>query len=141
MLFRRYVNMDYIFVNAMRESLVVNKVVSYDIACQWAGGLLERISKFPDHVQIALPKGSIIYAIPKLHWGSHIRLGHSQYSLNYLVGAGRNDGEGIERRWWSIAAAVGITRGMGPGSRQGIYEDLWGYSNWRKIVDLGKSYH
>ncbi len=64
--------MDYIFVCAMREYLVVNKLVSYDIACQWAGGLLERIAKFPSHIQIPIPEGSISYVIPKLHYGSHI---------------------------------------------------------------------
>ncbi len=136
----RYVNMDYIFVCAMREYLVVNKLVSYDIACQWAGGLLDRIAKFPSHIQIPIPEGSISYVIPKLHYGSHIREGHSPYSLNYRLGAARTDGEGIERRWWWIQPMASSTKVMGPGGRQGCLEDQWGYSNWRKIVDMGEYY-
>ncbi|KAI9070330.1 hypothetical protein FKP32DRAFT_1558146, partial [Trametes sanguinea] len=132
----RYVNMDYIFVSAMREYLFVNKIVSYDIACQWSKSILERISKFPSHVQIPIPKGSISYVIPKLHFRSHIQQGHSPYSLNYLRGAGRTDGEGVERRWWDIQPIAASTKVMGPGQRQGVLEDHWGYANWRKRADM-----
>lgn len=132
----RYINMDYIFVCAMKEYLVVNKLVSYDIACQWSKSLLERIAKFPDHIQINVPEGSLSYAIPKLHIQSHIREGHSPYSLNYRKGVGRTDGEGPERRWWDIQPAAASTKVMGPGQRQGVLEDYWGYANWRKKVEL-----
>ncbi|KAH9855406.1 hypothetical protein C2E23DRAFT_724163 [Lenzites betulinus] len=132
----RYVNMDYIFVSAMREYLVVNKLVTYDIACQWSKNLLERIASFPPGVQINIPEGSIMYAIPKLHFQSHIQEGHSPYSLNYRVGCARNDGEGIERRWWDIQPITSSTKMMGPGQRQGVLEDHLGYGNWRKLVEL-----
>ncbi|KAJ2971268.1 hypothetical protein NUW54_g12541 [Trametes sanguinea] len=132
----RYINMDYIFVSAMREHLVTNKIVSYDIACQWSQSLLERIAKFPPHVQIDIPQSSISYVIPKLHFRSHIQQGHSPYSLNYLRGAGRTDGEGIERRWWDIQPIAASTKVMGPGQRQGVLEDHWGYANWRKRADM-----
>ncbi|KAI9056575.1 hypothetical protein FKP32DRAFT_1616036 [Trametes sanguinea] len=132
----RYVNMDYVFVSAMREYLIVNKVVSYDIACQWSKHLLERIANFPSHIQLNIPEGSITYVIPKLHFRSHIQQNHSPYSLNYRRGCARNDGEGIERRWWDIQPIASSTKVMGPGQRQGVLEDHWGYSNWRKLVDL-----
>ncbi|KAI1792316.1 hypothetical protein LXA43DRAFT_1093838 [Ganoderma leucocontextum] len=132
----RYVNMDYVFVCAMQEYLVVNKIVSYDIACQWSKHLLERIAKFPTHAQIPVPKGSITYVIPKLHYGSHIQQGHSPYSLNYRVGAARIDGEGIEQRWWWLQPIASSTKGMGPGMRQGYVEDNLGFSNWQKVVGL-----
>ncbi|OJT12474.1 hypothetical protein TRAPUB_10982 [Trametes pubescens] len=132
----RYVNMDYIFVSAMREYLVVNKLVTYDIACQWSKNLLERIASFPAGIQIDIPEGSIMYAIPKLHFRSHIQEGHSPYSLNYRKGCARNDGEGIERRWWDIQPITGSTKMMGPGQRQGVLEDHLGYGNWRKFVEL-----
>ncbi|KAI9061400.1 hypothetical protein FKP32DRAFT_1576075 [Trametes sanguinea] len=132
----RYVNMDYIFVHAMQEYLTINKLVSYDIACQWSKSILERISKFPAHAQIPIPKGSIRYVIPKLHFRSHIQVGHSPYSLNYMPGAGRTDGEGIERRWWDIQPIAASTKVMGPGQRQGVLEDHWSYANWRKRVDM-----
>ncbi|KAH9894052.1 hypothetical protein C8Q73DRAFT_665658 [Cubamyces lactineus] len=134
-----YINMDYVFVSAMREWLVVKKLVSYDIACQWSKNIVERIANLPSHLQIPVPEGSISYVIPKLHYRSHERLNHSQHSLNYLLGCARTDGEGIERRWWWIQPIANSTKVMGPGMRQGMLEDQWGYSNWRKTVDLART--
>lgn len=128
--------MDFIFVCAMLHHLLVKKLVTYDIACQWSVGLLERIAKFPRHLQIELPTGSIAYGIPKLHYHSHRSEGHAPFSLNYRVGAGRLDGEGIERRWWWIQPIANSTKAMGPGRRQGVLEDQWGYANWRKYVEM-----
>lgn len=128
--------MDYIFVCAIRRFLVLNKLVSYDIACQWSLGLLERIAKFPSHIRIEIPQGSISYVIPKLHFRAHQREGHSPYSLNYRVGSGRTDGEAPERAWWWIQPVANATKQMGPGQRQGVLEDQFGYSNWRKIVKM-----
>ncbi|KAI9058883.1 hypothetical protein FKP32DRAFT_1606369 [Trametes sanguinea] len=132
----RYVNMDYIFVSALREWLVLKKIVSYDIACQWSKSILDRIANFPAHIQIPLPEGTVMYVIPKLHYSSHQQLGHSKFSLNYRVGCARTDSEGIERRWWWLQPIANSTKVMGPGMRQGVLEDQWGYSNWRKTVDL-----
>ncbi len=130
--------MDYIFISAMLHNLRIRKLVSYDIACQWSKGLLERVSKFPTHMRIPLPSGSIKYAIPKLHWHGHERKDHSKFSLNYIPGAARNDGEGVERNWWEAQPMANSTKTMGPGGRQGTLEDSWGYSNWRRVVQLGK---
>ncbi|KAI0653954.1 hypothetical protein C8Q70DRAFT_1048186 [Cubamyces menziesii] len=124
----KYINMDYVFVSSMRDWLVVKKLVSYDIACQWSKNIVERISKLPSHLQIPVPEGSISYPRDPRH---------SQYSLNYRLGCARTDGEGIERRWWWIQPIANSTKVMGPGMRQGMLEDQWGYSNWRKTVDLG----
>ena len=131
--------MDYIFVSAMLHFLVQRKLISYDIACQWSIHLRERIAAFPSHLQIELPEGEIAYGIPKLHYASHRHFGHSRFSLNFIVGAMRTDGEGIERRWWFIQPIAAATMGMGPGRRQNVLEDQWGYSNWRKTTQLRKS--
>ncbi|KAI9069790.1 hypothetical protein FKP32DRAFT_1559042 [Trametes sanguinea] len=136
----KYINMDYVFVSALREWLVLKKIVSYDIACQWSKSLVERIANLPSHIQIPVPEGSIMYVIPKLHYNSHQQLDHSKFSLNYRVGCARTDGEGIERHWWWLQPIANSTKVMGPGMRQGMLEDQWGYSNWRKTVDLGKSW-
>ena len=129
--------MDYIFVSAMLHHLVVNKLITYDIACQWSISLRERIAKFPEHLQVELPPEATVFGIPKLHYHSHKSQGHAPFSLNYRLGAGRLDGEGIERRWWWIQPIANSTKGMGPGQRQGVLEDQWGYANWRKYVLLG----
>ncbi|KAJ8456927.1 hypothetical protein ONZ51_g11830 [Trametes cubensis] len=132
----RYINMDYVFVSSMREWLIVKKIVSYDIACQWSRHIEERIAMLPSHLQIPVPEGSITYVIPKLHHRSHEQKDHAQYSLNLRPGCARTDGEGIERHWWWIQPIANSTKVMGPGMRQGVLEDQWGYSNWRKTVDL-----
>ena len=110
--------------------------ISYDIACQWSQGLVERIAKFPPHLQVAIPEGSIAYVIPKLHFGSHKQEGHSPYSLNYRVGAARTDGEGPERNWWEMAPLANSTKQMGPGTRQGLLDDEMGAANWTKTTDM-----
>ncbi|KAI1783076.1 hypothetical protein LXA43DRAFT_977289 [Ganoderma leucocontextum] len=124
----RYVNMDYVFACAMQDFLTLNKLVSYDIACQWWKGLQDHLAEFPPHLRIPVPDSSISYVVPKLHYTSHKPEGHSPFSLNFRLGSGRLDGEGIEHRW--------CTRVMGPGARQGVLEDQLNYSNWRKMVEL-----
>ena len=131
--------MDYVFVCSMLHVLVAQNRITYDIACQWSVNLLERLKKFPEHLQLNLPEGALMYAIPKLHWHSHRIEGHARFSLNYIFGAGRTDGEGIERRWWWIEPVANAIKGMGPGNRQSVLEDQWGYANWRKLVTLGTS--
>lgn len=116
----------------------VRKHICYDIACQWCKHLRERLAKPPDAVRTTLSDGSVVFSIPKLHWHSHKEGDHSKFSLNYRVGAARNDGEGSERRWWELQPIASSTKMMGPGQRQGVLEDHWGYANWRKLVTLGK---
>ena len=130
--------MDYVFASSMLHHPSVHKHVSYDIACQWSKGLKDRLAVFPAHVRIEVPDDTE-HSIPKLHYHSHKQIDHSKFSMNYRPGAGRTDGEGIERRWWWIQPIATSTKMMGPGQRQGVLEDQWGYANWRKYVTLGES--
>ena len=130
---RSYANMDFIFLSAVAFCFMNAIVVSYDIACQWIKHLRERITKFPLHMQRAQPS-DVEVVIPKLHYNSHTQKEHSQYSTNFVLGCARTDGEGIERRWWFVQPIAASTIGMGPGRRQSVLEDHWGYSNWRKYV-------
>ena len=131
--------MDYIFLSSMLHNLVVKKLVTYDIACQWSINLFKCVSSFPSHLQMALPEDDLAYGIPKLHFASHESRDHSKFSLNHKPGAARTDGEGIERRWWFVQPIAAATLGMGPGRRHSVLEDQWGYSNWRKYVNMRKS--
>ena len=128
--------MDYVFASSMSHHRSVRKHISYDIACQWSKGLKDRLAEFPEHVRIEVPDDTD-YSIPKLHYHSHKQLDHSKHSMNYRPGVGRTDGEGIERRWWWIQPIATSTKMMGPGQRQGVLEDQWGYANWRKYVTIG----
>ncbi|OSC99710.1 hypothetical protein PYCCODRAFT_1372594 [Trametes coccinea BRFM310] len=132
----KYINSDYVFASAMCHHRRVRKNVSYDIVCQWCKHLQERLAKFPSHLRIEIPKGSLKYVIPKLHYHSHKQLNHSKFSMNYVPGIARTDGEGIERRWWWIQPIASSTKVMGPGQRQGVLEDQWAYANWRKFVNM-----
>lgn len=113
-------------------------IVSYDIACQWLKGLFERTRRLPAHLQLPIPTEKISGKIPKFHFDAHGKKDHAQYSFNYTKGAGRNEGEGIERNWSYIKAGAGQTVEMGPGGRHDVLDDFFGYSNYRKMTDIGK---
>lgn len=133
----RFSNIDYLFCATYAQaSPGVPKVVSYDIACQWMPHLIDRIKALPDHIRVELPVGEVRYAIPKYHFAGHKKKDHAKFSLNYLRGVGRTDGEQIERDWSEFDEAAGCTREMGPGSRHDTLEDHFGWSNWQKLVGL-----
>ncbi|KAI0083229.1 hypothetical protein BDY19DRAFT_998729 [Irpex rosettiformis] len=135
----RFCNIDYIFSSAYRLfASNTPKVVSYDIACQWETHLTARLKALPAHVKIEIPTGEVRYAIPKYHFAGHKKSSHNKYSLNYLRGVGRTDGEEIERNWSRHDATAGSTREMGPGSRHDTLEDHFGWANWQKYINLGK---
>ncbi|KDQ24433.1 hypothetical protein PLEOSDRAFT_1078555 [Pleurotus ostreatus PC15] len=134
----RYANMDYAFASLMRHHKPeVGIVVSYDIACQWSKSILERLKMLPSLVRLNLIAQLIRFAVPKLHIHSHTRHCQENYSLNYLPGVGRTDGEGIERPWANIGATATSTRVMGPGSRIETLNDHWSHWNWQKTLGLG----
>ena len=124
--------MDYIFASAYRFLNANGKItVSYDIACQWAKQVLFRLARLPDHVRLEIPEGELRYVIPKYHWRAHKEADHNRYSLNYLPGSARIDGEEIERVWAKQDAIAASTREMGPGSRHDTLEDHFGWTNWQ----------
>lgn len=128
--------MDYIFASALRHhSLKLSKVGSYDIACQWAVHLLERIKRLPPLVRLHIIF-SLTFVIPKLHIYGHKLRCQLNYSFHLHPGVGNTDGEGIERSHSFIGPMGTATREMGPGSRHDTLDDGWGYWNWLKLVSL-----
>ncbi|GJF01001.1 hypothetical protein PsYK624_173060 [Phanerochaete sordida] len=114
---------------------------SYDIACQWEINLRRRVAdaKFPAHLKIELPVGrDLRFVIPKYHFWGHTGEDHNKYSLNLVPGVGRTDGEEVERNWWRHDATAASTREMGPGSRHDTLEDHFHWSNYTRLVGLGK---
>ena len=121
----------------MLDQMVTRKLITYDIACQWAVWLEKRMAEMPEDVRVEVPNFSELrYAIGKLHWHGHKQEDHSRFSLNYLPGSARTDGEGIERRWWDIQPIANSTKMMGPGGRQAILNDVFGFANWLKTIGL-----
>ena len=64
----RYCNMDYIFALILGHyPALLQKVVSYDITCQWSIHLLKHLAALPSHVWPIIPTGTLHYVILKLH--------------------------------------------------------------------------
>ncbi|KAJ3714963.1 hypothetical protein C8R42DRAFT_725909 [Lentinula raphanica] len=134
----RYANMDYAFGSFLRHhDPALTKVVSYDIACQWHKNLVRRVRSLPSLVSWDLSLQKIFFAIPKLHIHGHQLSCQLNFSLNWLWGAGRTDGEGVERPWAHLGPIASSTRDMGPGSRHGTMNDHFGHWNWVKLTGLG----
>jgi hypothetical protein len=130
--------MDYIFTSVLgHHDPSLHKVVSYDITCQWIKHLLERLSKLPSAIRPTV--GSFEVVIPKLHVHSHNPPCPTDYSFNYLQGAGRTDGEGIEQVHSMSGPMSASTKQMGPGYRHDYMDAHWLFWNWQKIIGMGKS--
>jgi hypothetical protein len=112
-------------------------LIVYDIACQWQKHLRARLSDLRTNIDVDLNNVEITVAIPKAHIKAHGKTCQSPFSLNYLPGSGRTDGEGVERDWAHMNALTASTREMGPGNRHETFDDHWGSWNWQKIIRLG----
>ncbi|KAJ3816515.1 hypothetical protein F5880DRAFT_1494202, partial [Lentinula raphanica] len=134
----RYCNMDYAFGSILRGiDPRITIVQSYDIACQWSKNLYERMRELPSQVAASLSERRIYFAIPKLHIHGHNLSCQLSFSLNWLWGVGRTDGEGVERNWAHMGPVATSTRDMGPGNRHEVLDDHFGHWNWRAICRLG----
>ncbi|KAJ7700970.1 hypothetical protein B0H14DRAFT_2648615 [Mycena olivaceomarginata] len=132
---RGHTNMDYILGSLLRHHYWrLRKYLSYDICCQWSKYLIERMKEMPNGIKLNLILSLLRFVIPKLHIYGHKLACQLNFSLNYTPGAGRTDGEGIERPWANIGVATS-TREMGPGSRQDTLNDHWGHWNWQNSWD------
>jgi hypothetical protein len=131
--------MDYIIFSGLQHSRVQHYINTYDIWCNYHIKLPARHALLPPHLQLHLDDGehTIDGAIPKFHEPAHGKRCHTTFSLNYLPGVGRTDGEGIERDWSSINGAARSTKEMGAGSRHDTLDDHWGDVNYRKVVSFG----
>ncbi|KAK7015533.1 hypothetical protein VNI00_019094 [Paramarasmius palmivorus] len=134
----RYSTSDYVFRKALSSFLELLYVLAiYDVACQWFVNLLTRLEKLPPHIRLVNPKMKITPGIGKLHEPGHKQVNHEQYSLNYIPGAGKADGESMERLWGEHNNLGNATKTMGPGSREDQIDATAGGWNWEKYVTLG----
>jgi Kyakuja-Dileera-Zisupton transposase len=133
--------MDYIFASILRyHSKHLRKIITYDIVCQWWRHLLERLALLPEHIRPTVIEGTLQFAIPKLHIYSHKEVPcQTDFSLNLMPGAGRTDGEGIERTHSNTGPVCNSTKQMGPGARHDTLDCHWAHWNWQKIVGMGAS--
>ncbi|KAJ7707095.1 hypothetical protein B0H16DRAFT_1746660 [Mycena metata] len=135
----RYSNIDWIYSAIMRwkhERLF--KVVSYDIICQWFKKLFDRLLNMLSTVRFIVVTALMRFVIPKMHIHSHTLACQVLFSLNFLLGAGQTDGEGIERPWANLGGVATSTREMGPGARRDTLDSHLGYWNWSKLIHIAE---
>lgn len=140
MSFFRQCNMDYVFASSIAGAGIKSLIISYDVACQWFVHFWRRMKSLPPHLQIQVPQSSVRALVPKFHLQTHVDDCHGPYAFNFTVGAGRTDGEGVERNWASLNRQAASTSEMTAGSRTDTLDDCCGHANWRKVVGTGKSF-
>lgn len=135
--------MDYIVFSAIHHCGVSWRSItlSYDIACQYFRNLWKRMNSdhFPSKLRLDIRKTKVSAAIPKFHLAAHEVRCHTLYSLNLQPGAGRLDGEVIERDWAKLGGAANSTKEMSSGSRRDTIDDLCGDMNYTKLKTMGMS--
>lgn len=132
-------NIDYSVCNALRHRTegMTASLVCYDVGCQWSINFLNRV-KTSNH--LSLPPGlDVISAVGKFHLGAHIPECFALYSLNFVDGAGQQDGEIIETLWSDTNRFSGSLRAMSKAHRHEVLDDIMRDSNWKKMVNMGKS--
>ncbi|KAG6835107.1 hypothetical protein H0H93_004796 [Arthromyces matolae] len=134
----KYANMDFLFFSTILPFWLPWIILCYDIVCQYSKRFWERESALPDWLRFK-EKTQMGWAVPKFHLPPHKPECHGPFSLFYMHGVGRTDGEGVERNWSWLNGAASSTSQMGPGSRHDTLDDFMGFLNFKKTVDYGDS--
>ncbi|KAJ7609634.1 hypothetical protein FB45DRAFT_982382 [Roridomyces roridus] len=133
----RYANTDWVFASILCHlDPRIRKIISYDIVCQWATYVVDRLKELPPLMRLAMLLELFRFVIPKMHIHGHTVDCQVRYSLNYVPGSGQTDGEGIERPWASIGGIATSTWVSGPGARHDALDCHWSFWNWLKTIGL-----
>ncbi|KAG6824771.1 hypothetical protein H0H92_005865 [Tricholoma furcatifolium] len=135
----RYSNMDAVFLSSIATISNQSILLCYDIACQYCINFSKRHENMKTERLKLVKIPQIDFKVPKFHLPPHKSKCHGPFSLNYTPGAGRTDGEGVERNWAWLNGAVSSTSQMGPGARHDTLDDFMAFWNYQKTVDLGDS--
>jgi hypothetical protein len=100
---------------------------------------MARCKDFPPELSAAVEGMELVFAIPKFHLPAHGFVCWSRFSLNFIPGSARVDGEGIERFWSTSNQIATSSREMTSGHRHDLLEERWSTANHRKVIDLGVS--
>ncbi|KAJ7020488.1 hypothetical protein C8F04DRAFT_1214081 [Mycena alexandri] len=133
----RYANMDYILLSAVLGITAMYLAISYDIACQWRINLPARMEAMPESMRLNLEDLIVLSGLPVWHAAAHERSCQAQNSLSYMVGAGRTDGEGIERTWSVLNPLGWATKEKSQGGRADAIEDKIDQHNFEKNINQG----
>ena len=132
-------NIDYAVCQALgyRTTGLPLAVILYDVFCQWFVHFSKRVT---EGLYLSIPKDmEIIGGVGKFHISAHVQECFTKYSPNFIKGIGQVDGEIVETLW---SVFNWISRSARTGSkshRHEIYDDHMRDSNWKKLVESGKS--
>jgi hypothetical protein len=132
--------MDYILMSALADFDLQEVTLSYDIACQWIKNFEERMERLPEHLRRDLDAFELQTGLPVWHALAHEDSCASMNSLNYLLGVGRSDGEGVERLWAWLNGFAYQSKEMGLGNRADSLEDKLDSHNFLKNLGEGAYY-
>ncbi|KAH7904941.1 hypothetical protein BJ138DRAFT_1118936 [Hygrophoropsis aurantiaca] len=133
----RYSNMDYIFLSAIVGVSLATIILSYDISCQYKKNFRTRLDNMPEALRVTPDKTDIAFVLPSWHALAHKSQCQTEHSIAYHPGAGRTDGEGIERSWAEMNTLATSTKEMAPGARYDTLDSHFGFHNWEKNIHLG----
>jgi hypothetical protein len=117
-------NMDYSICQALQYNSrgIPECLVIYDIACSWSVHFEHRVNSSSS---LDLPDGmTLIPGVGKFHLASHSPECLAKFSLNFIQGAGQQDGEILETLWASLNKVSGSIRAMSKSHRQEVLDDL-----------------
>jgi hypothetical protein len=132
-----YANVDYVVVRSTAHNLGPKIIASYDIMCQWATHLPERLENFPLYDARQLDNDIVARVVPKFHLAAHKPECRANFSLNFEPGVGRKDMEGPERTWFGLQGG-GSTKDQGPGFWSDSMDNKFSHWNWTKLIGLGR---
>jgi hypothetical protein len=133
----RQINIDYAICHALGYNThgLSEALIAYDVACQWSIHFDERV-KQSRHLH--LPQElKWTPAVGKFHLAAHREQCFAHYSLNFVQGAGEQDGEVLETLWASLNKAAGSIRAMTQPHRQETLDEFILDSNWKKHINMG----
>lgn len=128
--------MDFLLVSAVLLIQLWCLVVSYDIACQYVQNFFEQMYKMPETLKLSLVPSDVWWMVPNFHLPVHKPKCHSPFSFHWMWGAGMTHSKAFEKNWSFSNGAAGSARLMGPGSRQAILEDVFGFHNYDRLLEM-----
>jgi hypothetical protein len=75
-------------------------------------------------------------AVWKWHLAAHILECFPKYSLNFVEGSGKLDGEILETLWSGLDEVVRMTQAMSIAHHQEVIDEYMNDSNWHKIIRM-----
>lgn len=130
-------NIDYSICQALKYHTqgLKHALVIYDIGCQWSRKFSERVTQ---SLFLEVSDGmSITTAVGKFHLSAHIPQCFPRFSLNFVSGAGQQDGEILETLWAEFNKVSRSARTLSKAYRAEVYDDHMRDSNWKKVVGIG----